>query len=47
MNAGFLQLVWDVIALNEQQGGAKIIDGKLAAGLAELERLQAERAAKA
>lgn len=47
MNAGLLQLVWDVIALNEQQGGAKIIDGKLAEGLAELERLQAERAANA
>lgn len=46
MDAGFLQLVWDVLALNEQQGGGKIIDGRLAEGLAELERLEAERRAE-
>jgi len=35
-----------VLALNEQQGGGKIIDGRLAEGLAELERLEAERRAE-
>ena len=43
MDAGFLQLMWDCLAYNEQQGGAKIIDGKVAEGLAELERLSKER----
>jgi hypothetical protein len=43
MDSGLLQLMWDCLAYNEQHGGAKIIDGQLAAGIAELERLQAER----
>ena len=42
-DAPFLQLVWDILCYNEQQGGARIIEGRLAAGLEELKRRQTER----
>jgi len=43
MDSGLLQIMWDCLAYNEQHGGAKIIDGRLAEGLAELERINSER----
>ena len=43
MDAPFLQLVWDILAYNEQMGGARIIAGELEHGLEELKRRQEER----
>jgi hypothetical protein len=42
-DAPFGQLVWDILARNEMRGGAKIIHGELAAGLAALHQLQQTR----
>ncbi|MBT7337207.1 hypothetical protein HN801_00685 [Candidatus Peregrinibacteria bacterium] len=43
MDAPFLQLVWDILAYNEQMGGARIIAGELEHGLEELKRRAEER----